>query len=92
MCDKEAYQAAAKDNLKRLVDEKLEASKRLKEVETGLSNLEQEYTSLHSLYDKVPGRCSHYMLSGGQGEIDCSFFLVATVCCFGFAGRAVIES
>ena len=32
MCDKESYQTAAKENLKRLVDEKLEASKRLKEV------------------------------------------------------------
>lgn len=53
MMDKEAYQAAAKENLKRVVDEKLEASKRLKEVETGLSNLELEYSSLHSLYDKV---------------------------------------
>ena len=34
MCDKESYQTAAKENLKRLVDEKLEASKRLKEVST----------------------------------------------------------
>ena len=32
MSDKESYQTAAKENLKRLVDEKLEASKRLKEV------------------------------------------------------------
>jgi len=53
MCDKESYQTAAKENLKRLVDEKLEASKRLKEVETSLSNLEEEYSSLHQLYDKV---------------------------------------
>jgi len=53
MCDKESYQTAAKENLKRLVDEKLEASKRLKEVETSLSNLEEEYSSLTQLYDKV---------------------------------------
>jgi len=53
MADKESYQTAAKENLKRLVDEKLEASKKLKEVETGLSNLEEEYSSLHQLYDKV---------------------------------------
>lgn len=53
MTDKESYQTAAKDNLKRLVDEKLEASKRLKEVETSLSNLEEEFSSLHQLYDKV---------------------------------------
>merc|ERR1719187_510829 len=53
MSDKESYQTAAKENLKRLVDEKLEASKRLKEVETSLSNLEEEYSSLHQLYDKV---------------------------------------
>merc|ERR1719350_210091 len=53
MEEKESYQTAAKENLKRLVDEKLEASKRLKEVETSLSNLEEEYSSLHQLYDKV---------------------------------------
>jgi len=53
MSDKESYQTAAKENLKRLVDEKLEASKRLKEVETSLSNLEEEYSSLTQLYDKV---------------------------------------
>merc|ERR1719350_639240 len=53
MSDKESYQTAAKENIKRLVDEKLEASKRLKEVETSLSNLEEEYSSLHQLYDKV---------------------------------------
>merc|ERR1712013_922326 len=53
MSDKESYQTAAKENLKRLVDEKLEASKRLKEVETSLSNLEEEYSSLHQLYAKV---------------------------------------
>lgn len=53
MSDKESYQTAAKDNLKRLVDEKLEACKRLNEVETSLSNLEEEYSSLHQLYDKV---------------------------------------
>jgi len=53
MSDKESYQTAAKDNLKRLVDEKLEAAKRLSEVETSLNNLEEEYSSLHQLYDKV---------------------------------------
>ena len=34
MADKESYQTAAKENLKRLVDEKLEAAKKLKEVDT----------------------------------------------------------
>jgi len=53
MSDKESYQTAAKENLKRLVDEKLEASKKLNEVETSLSNLEEEYSSLQQLYDKV---------------------------------------
>ena len=33
MSDKESYQTAAKDGLKRLVEEKLVACKRLKEVE-----------------------------------------------------------
>ena len=39
MSDKESYQTAAKENLKRLVDEKLEASKRLKEVSMTLSRI-----------------------------------------------------
>ena len=39
MSDKESYQTAAKENLKRLVDEKLEASKRLKEVSMTLCRI-----------------------------------------------------
>ena len=43
MCDKESYQTAAKENLKRLVDEKLEASKRLKEVSEKRASLPDLY-------------------------------------------------
>ena len=52
MEEKEAYQNTAKDTLKKLVDEKLEALKKLKEVEKTLRNMEDEYTSLRQLYDK----------------------------------------
>ena len=46
MCDKESYQTAAKENLKRLVDEKLEASKRLKEVPAYLLSLRELFLNL----------------------------------------------
>ena len=52
MCDKESYQTAAKENLKRLVDEKLEASKRLKEVSRTI--IVTEWTVLDS--QNVEGR------------------------------------
>jgi len=52
MEEKESYQNTAKDTLKKLVDEKLEALKKLKEVEKTLRNMEDEYTSLRQLYDK----------------------------------------
>merc|ERR1719228_2069090 len=52
MEEKEAYQNTAKDILKKVVDEKLEALKKLKEVEKTLRNMEDEYTSLRQLYDK----------------------------------------
>jgi len=53
MEEKESYQNTAKDTLKRLVDDKLESCKKLKDVETLLGNLEAEYTSLKQLYDKA---------------------------------------
>merc|ERR1712179_184202 len=42
-----------KDTLKKVVDEKLESCKKLKEVEQALHNLEEEYTALRKLYDRV---------------------------------------
>eukprot|EP00092_Neocalanus_flemingeri_P037773 GFUD01041121.1.p1 GENE.GFUD01041121.1~~GFUD01041121.1.p1 ORF type:complete len:760 (-),score=245.19 GFUD01041121.1:42-2321(-) len=53
MEEKETYQNTAKDTLKKIVDEKLDSSKKLKEVEQALHNLEEEYTSLRHLYDRV---------------------------------------
>jgi pSer/pThr/pTyr-binding forkhead associated (FHA) protein len=53
MEEKESYQNTAKDTLKKVVDEKLESCKKLKEVEQALHNLEEEYTSLRKLYDRV---------------------------------------
>jgi len=53
MEEKEAYQNTAKDTLKKIVDEKLDSCKKLKEVEQALHNLEEEYTSLRQLYDRV---------------------------------------
>ena len=53
MEEKESYQNTAKDTLKKTVDEKLDACKKLKEVEQALHNLEEEYTSLRQLYDRV---------------------------------------
>merc|ERR1711981_424243 len=52
MEEKEEYQEQAKDNIKKLVDEKLEAVKKQKELEKALSNTEDEYGSLKELYDK----------------------------------------
>jgi len=53
MEEKESYQNTAKDTLKKIVDEKLDSCKKLKEVEQALHNLEEEYTSLRQLYDRV---------------------------------------
>ena len=53
MEEKESYQNTAKDTLKKVVDEKLESCKKLKEVEQALHNLEEEYTALRKLYDRV---------------------------------------
>jgi len=53
MEEKEAYQRTAKDTLKKLVDEKLEALKNLKEVEKSFKNAEDELASLKVLYDRV---------------------------------------
>jgi len=53
MDDKESYQIAAKENLKKLVDDKLEAFNKLKETETSLSNLEDEFASMRGLYSNV---------------------------------------
>ena len=49
---KEEYQERAKDTLKRLVSEKLEAVKKLQEVEKILGTTEDEYATLRELYDK----------------------------------------
>jgi len=51
--DKEKYQIAAKDSLKKLVDEKLEMVGNLQDTETKLTSLQQEYNSIHSLYNGV---------------------------------------
>ena len=52
MEEKEMYQETAKETLKKLVDEKLEAVKKQKELEKVLSNTEDEYASLKELYEK----------------------------------------
>merc|ERR1719270_2602150 len=52
MGEKELYQETAKETLKKLVDEKLEAVKKQKELEKALSNTEDEYGSLKELYEK----------------------------------------
>merc|ERR1719367_821860 len=46
MEEKEEYQEQAKDTLKKIVDDKLEAINNLKNVELSLSDLEAEYSSL----------------------------------------------
>jgi len=51
--DKEKYQIAAKDSLKKLVDEKLCMVRNLQDTETKLTSLQQEYNSMHSLYNGV---------------------------------------
>lgn len=51
MEEKEAYQRTAKDTLKKLVDEKLEALKELKKVEESFKNSEDELDSLKVLYE-----------------------------------------
>ena len=50
---KESYQNTAEDALKKTVDEKLDAYKKLKEGKQVLHDLEGEYTSLCQLYDRV---------------------------------------
>ena len=52
MEEKEVYQDTAKQTLKKLVDEKLEAVNKQKELEKALSNIEDEYASLKELHDK----------------------------------------
>ena len=52
MEEKEAYQNSAKDTLKKIVDDKLDAVNKLKSVELSLTNLESEYSSLRQLYDR----------------------------------------
>ena len=52
MEEKELYQETAKETLKKLVDEKLEAVKKQKDLEKALSNTEDEYSSLKELYEK----------------------------------------
>jgi len=52
MEEKESYQNSAKDTLKKVVDDKLEAINELKGVELSLANMEAEYSSLRQLYDR----------------------------------------
>jgi len=52
MEEKEEYQEQAKDTLKRLVNEKLDAVKKLQDVEKTLSTTEDEFATLRELYDK----------------------------------------
>merc|ERR1719350_1543699 len=52
MEEKETYQNTAKDTLKKVVDDKLEAINNLKGVELSLANMEAEYSSLRQLYDR----------------------------------------
>ncbi len=52
MEEKENYQNSAKDTLKKVVDDKLEAINNLKGVELSLANMEAEYSSLRQLYDR----------------------------------------
>lgn len=52
MEEKEVYQNSAKDTLKKIVDDKLDAVNKLNDVELSLTNLEAEYSSLKQLYDK----------------------------------------
>jgi len=52
MEEKEEYQEQAKDTLKRIVNEKLDAVKKLQDVEKTLSTTEDEFATLRELYDK----------------------------------------
>jgi len=52
MEEKEEYQEQAKDTLKRIVNEKLDAVKKLLDVEKTLSCTEDEFATLRELYDK----------------------------------------
>ena len=51
MEEKEEYQEVAKDTLKKLVDEKLEAVKKMQDLEKQLSNTEDEFAVLKELYE-----------------------------------------
>ena len=51
MEEKEEYQEVAKDTLKKLVDEKLEAVKKMQDLEKHLSNTEDEFAVLKELYE-----------------------------------------
>ena len=65
MEEKENYQNSAKDTLKKIVDDKIEAVNKVKTVEQSLMTLEAEYSSLRQLYDRLeifhclqhPGSC-----------------------------------
>lgn len=52
MEEKEAYQNSAKDTLKKIVDDKIDAINKVKSVEQSLVSLEAEYGSLRQLYDR----------------------------------------
>ena len=52
MEEKENYQNSAKDTLKKIVDDKIEAVNKVKTVEQSLLTLEAEYNSLRQLYDR----------------------------------------
>merc|ERR1712227_814729 len=52
MEEKEAYQNSAKDTLKKIVDDKIDAINKVKAVEQSLVTLEAEYSSLRQLYDR----------------------------------------
>merc|ERR1719447_931769 len=52
MEEKEAYQNSAKDTLKKIVDDKIEAITKVKTVEQSLVTLEAEYSSLTQLYNR----------------------------------------
>jgi len=52
MEEKENYQNSAKDTLKKIVDDKIDAVNKVKTVEQSLFTLEAEYSSLRQLYDR----------------------------------------
>ena len=53
MEEKENYQNSAKDTLKKIVDDKIDAVNKVKTVEQSLFTLEAEYSSLRQLYDRL---------------------------------------